>query len=152
MPPDCHHSLRTPHSCHFGRCPPCKQTCGKTLQPCGHVCPATCHSAVLTKMQEKVSATTCMDTIVLILTWLQWKRLWSFTMCFYFQHVDIGSKFIQNRLFVFNQAFISITYYVHRFFLQHFHIYWEWMAWSIKAHRIVVFSFDHLNYWNQISG
>ncbi|GAU98606.1 hypothetical protein RvY_09730-2 [Ramazzottius varieornatus] len=44
-PPDCHHSSRTDHYCHFGRCPPCSQMCSKTL-PCSHRCTAPCHSAV----------------------------------------------------------------------------------------------------------
>lgn len=49
-PPDCHHQNRSKHHCHFGNCPPCQQVCAKLLS-CGHKCPATCHSAVLTQIQ-----------------------------------------------------------------------------------------------------
>ncbi|XP_055333654.1 NF-X1-type zinc finger protein NFXL1-like [Paramacrobiotus metropolitanus] len=45
QPPNCHHSVRTRHPCHFGKCPPCVQICEKRLG-CGHTCQAKCHSAV----------------------------------------------------------------------------------------------------------
>lgn len=47
-PPDCHHAARTAHPCHFGPCPPCKQTCEK-VQQCGHACEAPCHTSVKKK-------------------------------------------------------------------------------------------------------
>ncbi|KAG8188216.1 hypothetical protein JTE90_021237 [Oedothorax gibbosus] len=53
LPPECHHPSRHRHKCHFGRCPPCRLTCGKFLPPCAHTCPARCHSAVLTKVDTK---------------------------------------------------------------------------------------------------
>lgn len=52
IPPECHHEKLSPHSCHGGRCPACKQVCNRVLE-CGHVCRATCHSAVLTKIMPK---------------------------------------------------------------------------------------------------
>ena len=66
VPPDCHHPARTPHRCHFNRCPPCKQTCEKSLQKCGHICPAKCHTAVLTKVQEKVSTDFLLSLSILL--------------------------------------------------------------------------------------
>lgn len=50
--PNCHHPSREPHRCHFGDCPPCRQVCGKSLDPCKHKCPAPCHSAVWVKVEE----------------------------------------------------------------------------------------------------
>ncbi|CAH1802686.1 unnamed protein product, partial [Owenia fusiformis] len=52
IPPDCHHPTRIEHRCHFNRCPPCRQVCGKNHEKCSHTCPAICHSAVLTKVQQ----------------------------------------------------------------------------------------------------
>ncbi|KAM7290375.1 NF-X1-type zinc finger protein NFXL1 [Ixodes scapularis] len=52
VPPECHHEKLDAHACHSGRCPPCTQTCDRTLA-CGHVCKARCHSAVLTKIMPK---------------------------------------------------------------------------------------------------
>ncbi len=34
-----------PTRCHFGDCPPCKQTCARQMS-CGHSCPAPCHDRV----------------------------------------------------------------------------------------------------------
>ncbi|KAG1690698.1 NF-X1-type zinc finger protein NFXL1 [Nymphon striatum] len=50
--PDCHHPFRTPHPCHFGDCPPCKLICLQNLRNCNHTCPAKCHSAILTKIND----------------------------------------------------------------------------------------------------
>lgn len=52
IPPDCHHENKPKHRCHSGRCPPCLLPCGRTLS-CSHVCPARCHTAVLTKIVPK---------------------------------------------------------------------------------------------------
>ncbi|GBM65110.1 NF-X1-type zinc finger protein NFXL1 [Araneus ventricosus] len=52
LPSDCHHPERQKHKCHFGACPPCRLTCGKTLD-CGHTCSFKCHSAVLTRIETK---------------------------------------------------------------------------------------------------
>ena len=38
IPTDCHHENRTPHACHFGNCPACRQICQEKLS-CGHICP-----------------------------------------------------------------------------------------------------------------
>nr|XP_023021206.1 NF-X1-type zinc finger protein NFXL1 [Leptinotarsa decemlineata] len=51
FPPDCHHKQRENHKCHFGDCPPCKQTCNKSRTSCCHLCPSPCHSAVLMKIE-----------------------------------------------------------------------------------------------------
>nr|CAB3264314.1 ZF(NFX1) NF-X1-type zinc finger protein [Phallusia mammillata] len=55
IPPDCHHAARVRHVCHFGDCPPCKQTCLGKLS-CGHTCPAPCHDNVLVKSETKAAA------------------------------------------------------------------------------------------------
>uniref|UniRef100_A0A8B9TDX6 Nuclear transcription factor, X-box binding like 1 n=1 Tax=Anas platyrhynchos TaxID=8839 RepID=A0A8B9TDX6_ANAPL len=47
-PPTCHHPTQEKHYCHFGRCPPCRQSCQKTLV-CGHLCPVPCHDEALVK-------------------------------------------------------------------------------------------------------
>ncbi|OXB56725.1 hypothetical protein ASZ78_013322, partial [Callipepla squamata] len=47
-PPTCHHPTQEKHYCHFGRCPPCRQSCQKTLT-CGHLCPVSCHDEALVK-------------------------------------------------------------------------------------------------------
>ncbi|XP_049812218.1 NF-X1-type zinc finger protein NFXL1 [Schistocerca nitens] len=47
----CHHPVQSPHKCHFGDCPPCKQKCERQHKACGHLCPAPCHSAVLVKIE-----------------------------------------------------------------------------------------------------
>ncbi|XP_074651738.1 NF-X1-type zinc finger protein NFXL1-like [Tubulanus polymorphus] len=49
----CNHEFRDAHRCHFGRCPPCRQVCEKSLT-CTHSCPARCHIAVFTKVVDKV--------------------------------------------------------------------------------------------------
>lgn len=49
-PPDCHHESRTKHVCHAGSCPPCKQTCLKVSERCGHICKAPCHTSVLVQV------------------------------------------------------------------------------------------------------
>ncbi|XP_069487810.1 NF-X1-type zinc finger protein NFXL1 [Ambystoma mexicanum] len=49
QPSSCHHHLRERHRCHFGPCPPCRQSCQKTLKKCGHLCPAPCHDEALVK-------------------------------------------------------------------------------------------------------
>ncbi|RZC05035.1 hypothetical protein BDFB_010839, partial [Asbolus verrucosus] len=51
IPPDCHHQKREPHKCHFGDCPPCKQICYKRRPNCTHLCDASCHSAVVVKIE-----------------------------------------------------------------------------------------------------
>lgn len=56
-PSDCHHDKQLPHSCHFGRCPPCKQACLKVMK-CGHSCPVTCHDQVLVKIDDTKKAST----------------------------------------------------------------------------------------------
>ncbi|XP_075423057.1 NF-X1-type zinc finger protein NFXL1 [Ascaphus truei] len=48
-PPTCHHEVRERHRCHFGPCPPCRQSCQKTLHKCGHLCPISCHDEALVK-------------------------------------------------------------------------------------------------------
>uniref|UniRef100_A0A4W3I8K5 Nuclear transcription factor, X-box binding like 1 n=1 Tax=Callorhinchus milii TaxID=7868 RepID=A0A4W3I8K5_CALMI len=48
-PSTCHHPNREKHRCHFGPCPPCRQSCQKTLKKCVHFCPALCHDEVLVK-------------------------------------------------------------------------------------------------------
>ncbi|XP_008191258.2 NF-X1-type zinc finger protein NFXL1 [Tribolium castaneum] len=53
IPPDCHHEKREPHKCHFGDCPPCKQICNKPRSKCPHLCSASCHSAVVVKIESK---------------------------------------------------------------------------------------------------
>lgn len=53
-PPTCHHSTQEKHYCHFGRCPPCRQPCQKTLT-CGHLCPVSCHDQALVKQTGLVS-------------------------------------------------------------------------------------------------
>ncbi|XP_022103118.1 NF-X1-type zinc finger protein NFXL1-like isoform X1 [Acanthaster planci] len=58
IPPDCHHAVRDRHRCHFQRCPPCQQICGKSLPHCNHRCPWQCHSAVLVKQIENKGART----------------------------------------------------------------------------------------------
>ncbi|KAJ8964297.1 hypothetical protein NQ317_000093 [Molorchus minor] len=56
LPPDCHHEKREYHRCHFGDCPPCRQTCRKFRSTCNHPCSAPCHSSVLVKIEgEKPS-------------------------------------------------------------------------------------------------
>ncbi|XP_069833688.1 NF-X1-type zinc finger protein NFXL1 isoform X1 [Dendropsophus ebraccatus] len=50
-PSTCHHEAREKHRCHFGPCPPCRQICQKTLQKCGHLCPAPCHDEALVKQK-----------------------------------------------------------------------------------------------------
>uniref|UniRef100_A0A1B6MK23 PHD-type domain-containing protein n=1 Tax=Graphocephala atropunctata TaxID=36148 RepID=A0A1B6MK23_9HEMI len=52
IPPDCHHIQRDPHRCHFGSCPPCRQICDLPHDNCPHVCPKTCHSAVLVNVLD----------------------------------------------------------------------------------------------------
>ncbi|XP_073198218.1 NF-X1-type zinc finger protein NFXL1 isoform X4 [Lepidochelys kempii] len=47
-PPTCHHPSQEKHSCHFGPCPACRQSCQKVLK-CGHLCPASCHDEALVK-------------------------------------------------------------------------------------------------------
>ncbi|XP_038625176.1 NF-X1-type zinc finger protein NFXL1 [Tachyglossus aculeatus] len=49
QPSTCHHPNRETHRCHFGACPPCRQPCQKTLEKCGHLCPAACHDQALVK-------------------------------------------------------------------------------------------------------
>lgn len=71
LPADCHHPERQKHKCHSGTCPPCRLPCGKTLS-CGHICPAKCHSAVLTKIDIKE---VCYVVFILILRW-------SYIFCF----------------------------------------------------------------------
>ncbi|XP_071847469.1 NF-X1-type zinc finger protein NFXL1-like [Apostichopus japonicus] len=56
IPPDCHHTVRDHHRCHFKRCPPCRQICDKKYPDCSHNCPVRCHSAILTRKMEKVKA------------------------------------------------------------------------------------------------
>ncbi|XP_065844834.1 NF-X1-type zinc finger protein NFXL1-like [Oscarella lobularis] len=51
IPPDCHHSQRQAHVCHFGNCPPCTQICSKPLVGCEHACPFKCHTAVRKSIQ-----------------------------------------------------------------------------------------------------
>ena len=51
LPPDCHHPSRDPHHCHFGRCPPCRQPCGRSRESCQHRCAVPCHSAVWRRRQ-----------------------------------------------------------------------------------------------------
>lgn len=41
--PECHHTVRQFHTCHFGDCPPCSQPCGLPLPRCDHTCGAACH-------------------------------------------------------------------------------------------------------------
>ncbi|GLV33994.1 uncharacterized protein CBL_11123 [Carabus blaptoides fortunei] len=53
LPPDCHHTQRTAHRCHFGDCPPCKQPCARKQPRCEHTCPAPCHSAVLVRVEAQ---------------------------------------------------------------------------------------------------
>ncbi|XP_057312601.1 NF-X1-type zinc finger protein NFXL1-like [Hydractinia symbiolongicarpus] len=48
-PPDCHHTSRANHRCHYGRCPPCKYKCEKTLSGCQHLCQETCHDHIFDK-------------------------------------------------------------------------------------------------------
>jgi NF-X1-type zinc finger protein NFXL1 len=38
----CRHPQATPHPCHGGRCPQCKQPC-QQARACGHSCVSTCH-------------------------------------------------------------------------------------------------------------
>ncbi|KAG8271628.1 NF-X1-type zinc finger protein nfxl1 [Homalodisca vitripennis] len=52
IPPDCHHTQRDPHRCHFGSCPPCRQICDLPHDNCPHSCPKTCHSAVLVNVLD----------------------------------------------------------------------------------------------------
>uniref|UniRef100_A0A452I3U3 NF-X1-type domain-containing protein n=1 Tax=Gopherus agassizii TaxID=38772 RepID=A0A452I3U3_9SAUR len=47
-PPTCHHPSQEKHSCHFGPCPACRQSCQKVLK-CSHLCPASCHDEALVK-------------------------------------------------------------------------------------------------------
>ncbi|XP_029444066.1 NF-X1-type zinc finger protein NFXL1 [Rhinatrema bivittatum] len=47
--PTCHHPVREQHRCHFGPCPPCRQSCQKVLEKCSHFCPAPCHDEALIK-------------------------------------------------------------------------------------------------------
>ncbi|KAM9142393.1 NF-X1-type zinc finger protein NFXL1 isoform 1-T1 [Pangshura tecta] len=47
-PPTCHHPSQEKHSCHFGPCPACHQSCQKVLK-CSHLCPASCHDEALVK-------------------------------------------------------------------------------------------------------
>eukprot|EP01138_Halocafeteria_seosinensis_P003070 gb/GECG01003138.1/.p1 GENE.gb/GECG01003138.1/~~gb/GECG01003138.1/.p1 ORF type:complete len:860 (+),score=20.55 gb/GECG01003138.1/:1-2580(+) len=42
-PAQCNHEQREPHPCHYGPCPPCRQTCGATRARCGHICTSECH-------------------------------------------------------------------------------------------------------------
>lgn len=51
VPPDCLHKNRDKHRCHFGNCPPCKQTCGQKHEDCEHICSAVCHSSVLVEIE-----------------------------------------------------------------------------------------------------
>ncbi|XP_052277513.1 NF-X1-type zinc finger protein NFXL1-like [Dreissena polymorpha] len=51
-PPACDHSTRTPHNCHFGECPPCRQVCGKSLPKCAHTCLANCHIAFKVRYKD----------------------------------------------------------------------------------------------------
>ena len=52
-PSKCHHPASdNRHSCHPGPCPPCKQTCHKSL-PCGHTCAAPCHENVKVRVEDK---------------------------------------------------------------------------------------------------
>merc|ERR1712137_170272 len=46
IPPTCHHPARTPHPCHFGQCPPCKQICSVVPDNCSHPCPLPCHDPI----------------------------------------------------------------------------------------------------------
>ena len=48
---NCHHPSRVSHSCHFGPCPTCRQTCDKQLK-CGHHCLAPCHDNVKVKVED----------------------------------------------------------------------------------------------------
>eukprot|EP00079_Xenopus_tropicalis_P028320 XP_012823254.1 PREDICTED: NF-X1-type zinc finger protein NFXL1 isoform X1 [Xenopus tropicalis] len=50
-PPTCHHEVRERHRCHFGPCPPCRQTCQNILKKCGHLCPIPCHDEALVKQK-----------------------------------------------------------------------------------------------------
>ena len=56
--PDCHHTARIAHNCHFGDCPPCKQICRKDLPGCQHQCPSPCHDKVEVKVQLTQKAAT----------------------------------------------------------------------------------------------
>ena len=49
IPSDCHHERRTPHACHFGACPPCRQVCEEKLS-CGHICPQVLTYFLKTKL------------------------------------------------------------------------------------------------------
>ena len=52
-PSRCHHpSSDNRHPCHPGPCPPCKQSCGKSLS-CGHCCAAPCHENVKVRVEDK---------------------------------------------------------------------------------------------------
>lgn len=55
-PPECHHEKREDHSCHFGHCPPCNQSCNFVHSPCGHRCTKPCHSSVWVKVQQQAPA------------------------------------------------------------------------------------------------
>ncbi|KAH1004003.1 hypothetical protein HUJ04_003825 [Dendroctonus ponderosae] len=52
-PPECHHEKRDNHKCHFGDCPPCRQICNKRRPNCVHPCSATCHAAVIVKIEAQ---------------------------------------------------------------------------------------------------
>ena len=52
-PSKCHHpNSDNRHNCHPGPCPPCKQSCQKSL-PCGHNCAAPCHENVKVRVEDK---------------------------------------------------------------------------------------------------
>jgi len=61
--PDCHHESRERHHCHFGRCPPCRQTCGQVHDTCPHQCTAPCHTAVWQRQQVLVNVTTLLSPV-----------------------------------------------------------------------------------------
>ena len=50
-PSSCHHAVANVHNCHFGPCPPCRQTCART-GACGHQCSAQCHDNVKVKVEQ----------------------------------------------------------------------------------------------------
>lgn len=50
-PSSCHHTEANVHNCHFGPCPPCRLTCGRT-GACGHQCSAQCHDNVKVKVEQ----------------------------------------------------------------------------------------------------